>query len=200
MPSALSPRAFRLPPEKTSSSIWPAVWPVCLAPIFFIGLIDERDAQRINTLAVCSRGQITADISYSLPGTPCANVVGQRTCVYPRDVQQLFPQDMVLIEKGAESYIGAPLFDSQGKALSLIVIVDNKPLEHVEQVREILEIFAARAGAEVQRLRAEEHVQRLAYRDELTGLASRARLHEDLFDALAHMRSKGDGGAASDRS
>ncbi len=161
----------------------------------FIGLLDERDSQRVNTLAVCANGEIAPDLSYTLAGTPCANVMGQSTCAYPRGVQQLFPEDRLLADMGVDGYIGTPLFDALGKPLGLIVVLDGKPLEHIEQVREILEIFAARAGAELQRLRAEAHIRRIAYQDYLTGLASRARLHERLSETLRRARLASAGGA-----
>lgn len=154
----------------------------------FIGELEEKTVARINTLAVCAHGQTAADFSYPLAGTPCANVMGQITCAYPRGVQQLFPEDQLLVEMGIEGYIGTPLFDAQGQPLGLIVVLDNKPLEHIEQVQEILEIFAARASAELQRLRAETHIRRMAYYDYLTGLASRAHLHEYLSQMLREVK------------
>lgn len=120
----------------------------------FIGMIDET--QWVNTLVICVHGKISPNMSYSLAGTPCANVINQSTCAYPRDVQQLFPEDRLLAEMDVEGYIGAPLFDAEGKPLGIIVVMDTKPLEHIEQVKEILEIFAARTSAELARLRAEE--------------------------------------------
>jgi diguanylate cyclase (GGDEF)-like protein len=161
----------------------------------FIGVLDERDAQRVNALAVCAHGAIAPDFSYALAGTPCANVMGQSTCAYPRGVQRLFPEDRLLADMGVEGYIGTPLFDAQGQPLGLIVVLDGKPLEHIEQVQEILEIFAARAGAELQRLRAEKHIRRMAYYDYLTGLANRAHLHERLSEALRAARLGGEIGA-----
>lgn len=161
----------------------------------FIGVLDDRDAQRVNTLAVCAHGEMAPDISYTLAGTPCANVMGQRTCAYPRNVQQLFPADRLLADRGVEGYIGTPLFDAEGQPLGLIVVLDSKPLEHIEQVQEILEIFAARAGAEVLRLRAETHIRRMAYQDYLTGLASRAHLHEHLSAVLREVRLGRETGA-----
>jgi diguanylate cyclase (GGDEF)-like protein len=161
----------------------------------FIGELDEGDVPRINTLAVCAHGQTAADFSYALAGTPCANVIGQHTCAYPRGVQQLFPEDQLLAEMGIEGYIGTPLFDAQGQPLGLIVVLDNKPLEHIEQVQEILEIFAARAGAELQRLHAVTHIRRMAYHDYLTGLASRAHFHEHLSEALREVRLGKETGA-----
>ncbi len=161
----------------------------------FIGVLDERDTQRVNTLAVFAHGEIAADISYALAGTPCANVMGQTTCAYPRGVQQLFPQDRLLAEMGVEGYIGTPLFDADGQALGIMALLDGKPLESTDQLREIMEIFAARAGAELQRLRAEMQMWRMAYYDYLTGLASRAQLHEHLSETLRRTRLSHGGGA-----
>jgi PAS domain S-box-containing protein len=121
----------------------------------FIGLLDEHDPMLINTLAVSANGAIAGNISYRLEDTPCANVVGQSTCAHPDGVRQEFPKDILLQQMGVESYIGTPLFDSAGKPLGLIVLLDDKPLQRIEWTGEILQIFAARAGAELERVRAE---------------------------------------------
>jgi diguanylate cyclase (GGDEF)-like protein len=161
----------------------------------FIGVLDERDAQRVNTLSVFARGEAAPNLSYALPGTPCANVMGQSTCAYPRGVRELFPEDRLLAEMGAEGYIGTPLFDARGLPLGLLVVLDGKPIEGIERVREILEIFAARAGAELQRLRAEAHIRHMAFYDHHTGLANRAYLQERLSEVLTLARLKRERGA-----
>lgn len=161
----------------------------------FIGLLDEQDPDRIRTLAVHAHGQSAANMEYRLIDTPCANVVGQHTCSYPSEVQRLFPNDPLLADMGAESYIGTPLLDATGRAMGLIVVIDNKPLNRVQHLQEILEIFAMRASTEIERLRAEENMQRMAYQDFLTGLASRARLHVQLAEALNDLRESGEYGS-----
>ncbi len=136
----------------------------------FLGLLDENDPMLVNTLAVSVDGAIADNLSYRLDDTPCANVVGQTTCAHASGVQQLFPKDILLQQMGVDSYIGTPLFDTHGTPLGLIVILDNKPMEHLEQVREILQIFAARAGAELERVRAEADLAR--YREHLEHLVA----------------------------
>jgi len=128
----------------------------------FIGLLDEKDSQKINTYAVCAHGKIVPNISYSLQGTPCANVMGSSTCTYPEDVQNQFPEDKLLVQMGANSYIGTPLFDTLGAPLALIVILNNQPMRNLEQAEEILQIFASRASAELERMRAEQTVRKLS--------------------------------------
>ena len=124
----------------------------------FIGLLDEVNKQQINTLAVCASGEIAENISYSLVDTPCAEVVGQQTCAHTRNVQTLYPKDKLLKEMDVESYIGTPLYNSEGQPLGLIVLLDDKPLERIELMREILQIFAARAGAELERINTEKQL------------------------------------------
>ncbi|HEX7972449.1 MAG TPA: EAL domain-containing protein, partial [Thiobacillus sp.] len=151
----------------------------------FIGLLDETGRNQINTLAVSQDGAIADNISYRLDDTPCANVLGQGPCAYPEHVRQLFPKDVLLQQMGGESYIGTPLFDAAGKPIGLIVVLDTRPMADTRQVEPILEIFAARASAEAQRIRAEAHIRQMAYQDYLTGLANRALLHERLAEQLA---------------
>jgi len=154
----------------------------------FIGLLDEADPAQINTVAVSTKGAIVDNFAYRLDDTPCANVVGQSTCIYPDHVQQLFPRDVVLQQLNVDSYIGTPLFDAAGKPIGLIVVLDTLPTVSTGEMQPILEIFAARASAEIQRIRAEAHIRRMAYQDYLTGLANRALLNERLAEQLTQGR------------
>ena len=122
----------------------------------FIGVLDTRDVRQVKTLAVYAQGAPAPNITYELEGTPCANVVGRHTCVYPNNVQNLFPKDDLLVEMDAEGYLGTPLFDPQGNPLGIIVLLDSQPLRDVEQMQAIMEIFAARAAAEIERNKADE--------------------------------------------
>ena len=155
----------------------------------FAGILAEQNPREIRTLAVYAQGQIVENFTYALAGTPCAGVVGQRTCIHPRDVQRDFPEDRMLVEMGVESYIGMPLFDTTGQPLGLIAVLDREPLEHIDQIVERLGIFAARATAEIERMRVEAEIRRMAYQDSLTGLASRASLQQHLSQALEESRS-----------
>ena len=121
----------------------------------YIGLLDEQDTTCINTLAVSEDGVVADNFSYRLAGTPCANVVGQTTRTYHGGLQQLFPDDERLKRLDVEIYIGTPLFDAFGKPLGLIALLYDKPLENIEWMGEILQIFASRASAELERVRTE---------------------------------------------
>ena len=70
------------------------------------------------TLAVWAHNEMVENISYELPGTPCAHVAGKTTYLYVADVQEKFPDDTRLSEMKVTSYIGTPLFDSEGRPLA----------------------------------------------------------------------------------
>ena len=55
-----------------------------------------------------------------------------------------------------EGYLGMSLFDSNGNPLGVLCVMDDKPMEDAPSARSIMTIFAARAGAELERKQAEE--------------------------------------------
>jgi len=162
----------------------------------FIGVPARDDEDRIDSVAVWSRDASLHQLSYCLSGSPCADVMaGGGTCAYPRDVARLFPEDTGLVRLGVESYVGTPLFDVAGCLLGILVVLYGEPLTRIERAREIIEIFAMRVSAELERQQAERQIRRMAYYDDLTGLPSRAHLHEYLPSVLQGARKHGRYGA-----
>ncbi|WP_051216374.1 EAL domain-containing protein [Ferrimonas futtsuensis] len=166
------------------------------AKMAFIGLQTNKDNwNQITTYSICSDGQIMENFTYDLAATPCENVAGRQTCVYQHKVQEQFPDDLILQELGIESYIGTPIYDPDNHPIGIMVVLDSKPLTQVKQVQEILEIFAAKAGAELQRQSAENKMRQMAYQDYLTRLPNRALLHEHLRHNLEECRTQAKGAA-----
>lgn len=119
----------------------------------FIGLLEGEEQIRIR--ALCVRGQIEDNFTYSLCGSPCENVVGQQFRFYPDNIQQRFPEDRLLQEIGVDSYAAIPLFDSAGGVLGLLAVLHTRPLYDQAKVESILQIFAGRAASELERERAD---------------------------------------------
>ncbi|WP_460533879.1 sensor histidine kinase [Chitinimonas naiadis] len=129
----------------------------------FVGLVSE-DQRSVTTIATCSGGEMVPNMTYDLEDTPCASVYGKCMCVYPRGVADSFPKDLLLREMGVESYLGAPIFDSHGRAIGLVVLLDSAPFSDSAERRTIVQVFAARAGAEIDRMRLEESLRSLNQR------------------------------------
>lgn len=111
----------------------------------------------IQTLYVWANGAFVPNYEYSLVGTPCENMIGQEPCLFPSGVREMFPGNSKLEELAAESYLGTPLFGSDGKPLGLIAVIDDKPMDEIVAGigRSLTDILAARASAEIERVRAQ---------------------------------------------
>src|SRR5688572_10762475 len=59
----------------------------------------------------------------------------------------------------AQSYLGIPLWNSSRAVIGHMVLVDNKPMSHDPLWISVLETFAARAGAELEREQATEKLR-----------------------------------------
>jgi PAS domain S-box-containing protein len=123
--------------------------------------IDRLDQDHLSaeTLAVFHNGQFEDNISYTLHDTPCGAVVGKRICSFPKNICGLFPNDTVLKDLQAESYLGATLWSSQGKPIGLIAVIGRKPLEDTRFGESVLQLVSVRASGELERLQAEEELR-----------------------------------------
>jgi formate hydrogenlyase transcriptional activator len=130
---------------------------------FVTFLSDDR--QRFRTLAVWGPHGLQDNLDVPIKGTPCEAVLDGECSHYPEHLQQLFPEDTGLADWQAESYCGVPITDRTGAVLGHLAIFDNKPMRDPRGLP-VMRIFAARARAEFERLRAERAVreseQRLA--------------------------------------
>jgi hypothetical protein len=58
----------------------------------FVGELNE-DGNSVSTLGGYAKGKSMERLTYNLKDTPCENVMGQQTCIYPKNIQKLFPKD-----------------------------------------------------------------------------------------------------------
>jgi PAS domain S-box-containing protein len=95
-----------------------------------------------------------------IDGTPCEAVVSGRQLVHiPDNVVRLFPNVERMKAVGGVSYMGAPLLHVDGRVLGHLAVLHTAPLPPAPRLTAVLRIFAARAAAELQRLRAEGEVR-----------------------------------------
>lgn len=114
----------------------------------------DSPPSRVRTLAFWAGDTHLPDFEYQLLATPCEKVVAGQACVYGKDIQTLFSEDEDLVTLGAESYVGTPLLDGEEKTIGHLAILDDKPLDSDTIDFTLLDLFAARAAAEVTRLQA----------------------------------------------
>src|SRR3989475_11567969 len=124
-------------------------------PYAFVTEFAE-DRTRFRSLALWARGALAPNFDVPLAGTPCEAVLNGRMSHHPRNLQALFPEDKALLDWRAESYCGVPMVDSWGAVIGHFAVVDDKPMEDSARAVAIMQIFAARAVAEIERLRFEK--------------------------------------------
>jgi formate hydrogenlyase transcriptional activator len=133
--------------------------------------------ERVRTLAFWSNGEIVDNIEYDLPGTPCEDVIRRGLSHIPFGLRARFPGT----KPGIESYLGIPLRGNDGTIFGHLCALDETPMPADASKPLILQIFAARAAAELERLRLERSLRHseARFRD-LFDEAPIAYVHEDL--------------------
>jgi PAS domain S-box-containing protein len=113
----------------------------------------DAERTRARTLAFWSGSDFAENLEYAVSGTPCQQVLAGDMCLHTRDIQALFPADTELQTLGAESYLGVPLRGAAGDLLGHLAVLHTAPIAPTPDDLAILRIFAARAGAELERKR-----------------------------------------------
>ena len=160
----------------------------------FVAECTDETKLRVRMLAFWAGDTFGANIEFPLAGTPCERVVQGNICSYPERLQVLFPQDEGLVRLGAQSYAGVPLINSRGNILGHLVVIDTKPRVFSEQAFSILQIFAARAMAELERKHAddalklsEEHLRTLL---DINNAIVTKLVRDELFSAIAEVLAR----------
>ncbi len=156
--------------------------------------IDELlpGGERARTMGFYAAGEVVPDVEYDLEHTPCRRVMDGELCSFPRDVQQRFSQDQMLVDMGVEGYAAIPLWGSSGDAIGLVAVMDTKPIENPDLVARILQIVAVRAASELEHKRAEEALR--ASEQHFRGLFEHVPVtlwEEDFSDVFSYLEDLG---------
>lgn len=123
-----------------------------------VGRLNPVDST-IVSLSYVMDGKVQESITYGLSGTPCQKVLNENACVFPRNVQQLFPEDHFLVVAGIEAYAGIALRDQSGEVTGVMAVLFDRPVEDVMLVESTMRIFAARAAGELDRQQADSRIR-----------------------------------------
>ncbi|MGQ4276901.1 bifunctional diguanylate cyclase/phosphodiesterase [Pseudidiomarina sp. E22-M8] len=142
--------------------------------------IFEADVNRAHVVSFYSRGSHRQVNSYDLHGSPCETVISSGFCVYSEAVCKTFPDDELLQQLSAESYIGVPMLAVDGHKLGILAVLNDAPTDYSNEVFELLQVAASQAAAEMAQVRitnrlkeSERRLQTLM--DSLPGMAYRCK-------------------------
>jgi PAS domain S-box-containing protein len=120
-----------------------------------IGELDAKNPKMVHMVSIFAGDKFWQEYEHELAGTPCEVAVSSGRCFYPEAVQPAFPMDRALVELGVESYVGVALKGSAGEPVGAMCVMNRGPLKNAIRAETLLNIFASRTAAELERRRWE---------------------------------------------
>ena len=128
-------------------------------PMVFLAERVEEMFPIVHGVAFWHGDHFEEKFEYDCLEGPCEKVFDGHPVFFPQGVQESFPKNPTVKALNLEGYCGTPLFNSKGDIVGNLAIMDQKPLSMNAQAQSLLQVFAARAGAELERKRAQEALQ-----------------------------------------
>ncbi|HEX7987345.1 MAG TPA: GAF domain-containing sensor histidine kinase [Duganella sp.] len=143
-------------------------------------IVMANGHEGIRTLALWGGGDYLPNIEYSLLHTPCQDVTDQSMCFHASGIQADYPRDTLLVDMGAESYIGMPMIDTEGNTLGILSAIDTRAISDDKRLLalSLLSIFATRCAAELQHQERERLLEQTVQQRSEALLAAQAILVE----------------------
>ncbi len=111
----------------------------------------NEEKTRLRTLCYVDGEKVLDNVEYDTADIPCEIIMQGKDFFMPSGVEAKFPK-----EKGIESAVGVPIYSTKsGEIIGHILAIDPNPVTTEKNQTAILKIFAARAGAEIERMKAE---------------------------------------------
>ncbi|WP_199245722.1 GAF domain-containing protein [[Phormidium] sp. ETS-05] len=129
-------------------------------------LVAEKVEENIiRTLAVWFEGKLAANWELDWTGTDWEFILREgKAQFYGQQIKENFPGIEIFQKMRAEFCLGMPLVDGEGETIGLICIAADSLMADQDNAQAIVQIFAARATAELQRHKA-ENARRRAYEE-----------------------------------
>lgn len=127
-------------------------------------IVKDETLQECNqTIAIWAGDDYMPNMSYPLKDTPCEDATNNSMCFHSSQICQLYPKDQLLLDMGADSYIGVAMVDTHGDILGILVALDKKPMDTNKRLLalSLLSIFATRCAAELQHQDRESQLESL---------------------------------------
>ncbi|MGZ8320867.1 MAG: PAS domain S-box protein [Telluria sp.] len=127
-----------------------------------IARVAEDDSAFAESIAAIADESPVGNFRYLIAGSPCARLLEQAKCTVPDKLPESYPGAGRIGDVQAQAYVGTRLTDSRGATLGFIFVLYRQPLVPSEFFDNTLQVFAARATAEIERVDAHLHLREQA--------------------------------------
>ena len=128
------------------------------ADYVFIATLDETKT-KATTIAAANKGLIVTNFSYALNHTPCFDVSKGGVCTHNQNIQQLYPDDQLLIDMGIEGYVGIPLKTTKGNVNAILVALFEDNISSINEVESLFLLFSGLIEKELHKVNYLEELE-----------------------------------------
>jgi len=125
----------------------------------FIGEYLNGTPTRVRTLSLSCDGRSMPNIDFPLADSPGKDIPDNGFFLVPGEVHKRYPEADRLLFAEAESYLGVPMHNAEGKRIGHLSIMSRQPLTNDPGLISVLRLFAQRAAAELTRMHAERELR-----------------------------------------
>jgi PAS domain S-box-containing protein len=150
----------------------------------FIAELSDRNPPTLHSLAFFGDGNFINNFSYTLEEISTQFSPDNLFEIFEDDAKIIHPKNKLLVDFDIRGFAYAQLIGNSGDLLGLLVVMHRQMLPPDNGIKHLLPIFAARAAAELERIKAE-----IALRDSETKLRS---LSEQFPDGVSLIDETGN--------
>ena len=115
-----------------------------------IGVLDQR-RERVQVLGRWPVLPVSGQQSYPLASSPCVRLTSAHRSVYLADAEEEFPAHLPFIGSKVAGYLGTAIFERSGAVVGVLEIWHEQPFVAGAESLQIMEMFAHRIAAELER-------------------------------------------------
>ncbi|XOV79424.1 MAG: PAS domain S-box protein [Aestuariibacter sp.] len=122
-------------------------------------IVSNGDAESARTVAVCKQRKLLTNITFPINGTPLADQQDGDALLVVEGAITKYPGDPLINSFQMDYYIACPILTSQMETIGHVVLMNHKALYDTDRMLDVLQVFAARIGSELESQRASKLLQ-----------------------------------------
>ena len=123
--------------------------------------VAEKYEDSLKTKVACIDGQLHPPFIIPLIDSPAAITMKEGIFFCPDNLKKHFIDFTLIQELNAEAYLGIAITNTKEEQIGSLCILDDKPITNVQRANAMLQVFAARVSAEIERQEAIEALYQL---------------------------------------
>jgi hypothetical protein len=149
------------------------------AKVCCIAVAQQRNERCfVSTKALVFKGRILKNHTIALDDIAKDLIAETHSLWIPDKVCETHPEVPLFKKLNLRSYISVPMLNSDGILEGNLILMFSHAFERVQSLAQVLDVFASRAGAELQRSKVTRQLHRMAYYDYQTKLPNASRANE----------------------